>query len=561
MRSVQLYLHRQGVYTGSALYSAASQLVHMEREGAFIEAISGSASCLVFGAEKVIISFDWAEGKAGQTSTFTWTSVTNCLEKMNLSRERFVNVCLLAGCSILPILPEVEIDSASSRIPAVRNFMNRIGLDTNTLLHNMKDESYRDSFLKARCVLRHPVALTEDGKIEPENWQSGPADIHAFIGQRLPDELYDYLAMGALSPRVLNYRTRMEVVEIPPLDGGDSEAYKRLVQDKLRPLRAQALALITRQLHRYYYKTDVDMVCYWSENSKTPLNIADQTDSTKANESWHVKTSALASKPHYDIAKSPLMFAVMALASEAEAKKTSAPMTKNGSSQLQETDDVVANAVWRLLQNRGYIAPDHTLSAWGTALKAALEQANSSGLIADGITTSEIEEAIFLAFELLRHDILNSRDFFPAPPYSGAPIRGTETDRAHTLLISRVACLASFHHAEIGYTGPLSRHLLAYHQMVAALRGSLRDLVEMHTSDMYLSNTVERTWKKKAYKDVAASLPFLNEPDVGLALVVKTHLEEQVSDKAAKHVGQWFIHASDIDGDLSKAWKLWDAVS
>ena len=47
-------------------------------------------------------------------------------------------------------------------------------------------------------------------------------------------------------------------------------------------------------------------------------------------------------------------------------------------------------------------------------------------------------------------------------------------------------------HPTIGYTGPLSRHLLAYHAMVTEVRKGLRDLVEMTLAVLFLEADAER---------------------------------------------------------------------
>lgn len=196
----------------------------------------------------------------------------------------------------------------------------------------------------------------------------------------------------------------------------------------------------------------------------------------------------------------------------------------------------------------------------------SFDRANIDGLDAstDGTVSHSTgsEEAIFMAFELLRLDVLNSKHMFPTPPFSGPPLRGSEVDKAHTLLISRIATLGLFHHDTIGYTGPLSRHLLAYHQMTAAVRSSLRDLLEMHACNMLLSGAVSRDVPPTQLTELGASLPFVREPDLGLALVVKSYLDELSTDAGRRSdITKWFNHATDIHGDLEKAWKMWAAVS
>lgn len=60
------------------------------------------------------------------------------------------------------------------------------------------------------------------------------------------------------------------------------------------------------------------------------------------------------------------------------------------------------------------------------------------------------------------------------------------------MLVSRVACIGNLRHQPRGYSGPLSRHLLAYHSIISAIHASLRDLVEMSIAAMFLAGDADR---------------------------------------------------------------------
>ncbi|KAK3703429.1 hypothetical protein LTR37_014419 [Vermiconidia calcicola] len=554
-RSLRTHLHREGAQTQTAPYTAAAQLAYMEREG-LIDGIHGCASSLVFGSDRVIFNFDWDKKQA------VWIALQKCLSKLELTREQFTTTCLLSGSSILPVFPELDADTITvPKMQAARGLLKTVNYDIDSLLRQ-KDPTYHDLFYQARFALKHPVILKSSGEVEPLNWKSGPSDVHAFTGQRLPEEIYYYLARGVAGPRVLNWRTRMEVLETPPLDGGNSPAYKDLVQKKLRPLRAQSLGLMTQSLNRYYQKHDVDLACWWNEQNKIPLAVPDKAEPTKAADSWNVKAEQMPQSSVANAENFSLVYAITSLSNDSEAKATVTPRNAGSTVHMRDLNEARANIVWRFLQDRGYLNADHTLSVWGKALKAALEQALSNGAMSDSRTRTEMEEAIFMAFELLRLDVLDKKQMFPMPPYSGAPIRGSDNDKSNTTLVSRVACLGTLQHSAIGYTGPLSRHLLAYQQTASAVRGALRDLLEMHACHMLLSGTVDRSLHGVQLTELGTSLPLINEPDLGLALVVKSHLDElsQPADKR-QDITAWFAHAEDISGDLEKAWRLWDAVN
>ena len=60
------------------------------------------------------------------------------------------------------------------------------------------------------------------------------------------------------------------------------------------------------------------------------------------------------------------------------------------------------------------------------------------------------------------------------------------------MLVSSVACLGKIRHSAKTYSGPLSRHMLAYHSIVSNMHGSLRDLLEMIVAAMFLEGLVDR---------------------------------------------------------------------
>lgn len=67
-----------------------------------------------------------------------------------------------------------------------------------------------------------------------------------------------------------------------------------------------------------------------------------------------------------------------------------------------------------------------------------------------------------------------------------------DLDKRNCMLVSRVACLGKIHHQSRGYSGPLSRHMLAYYSIVSVLQAHLRDLVEMSLVTMFLEGLVDR---------------------------------------------------------------------
>lgn len=189
---------------------------------------------------------------------------------------------------------------------------------------------------------------------------------------------------------------------------------------------------------------------------------------------------------------------------------------------LSSRAEVLANAAWRLLQLRGYVDEKHQLTPWGKVLESTLIAAGPS---------RKFEEAALLAIELMRFELLNPDTMFEN--CGGAPINGTgqchsyrhslnrrsyttaAIDKRNCMLVSRVACLGKIQHQAKPYSGPLSKHLLAYQSIISAVRNTLRNLLEMILAAMFLEGSVNR--KRDDWMDL--SLRY-----AGQASVINGHL-------------------------------------
>lgn len=81
---------------------------------------------------------------------------------------------------------------------------------------------------------------------------------------------------------------------------------------------------------------------------------------------------------------------------------------------LSSQEEVLSNVFWRFLQLRGYINEKHELTSWGESLAQALSVLDPA---------DNLEEPAFLAIEMIRLGVLNTREWFSH--VSGGPMRGT----------------------------------------------------------------------------------------------------------------------------------------
>ncbi|KAK2066508.1 hypothetical protein P8C59_000320 [Phyllachora maydis] len=187
---------------------------------------------------------------------------------------------------------------------------------------------------------------------------------------------------------------------------------------------------------------------------------------------------------------------------------------------LESSDAIISVSIWRFLHLRGYVDDSHQLTAWGSALAAALTAMEATTKKYPMVP--HLYESVLLAFEMIRFDLLNTRN--KHTELGGYPMNGSEEDQASLLLIIRCATLLRLRHREIGYTGPLSKNLLAFRSLVCEVRTADRDLIEAVIASMFMFAQANRhrddSW------ELSHRLPFLFVPDVGLAIAVKTWLDD-----------------------------------
>lgn len=114
------------------------------------------------------------------------------------------------------------------------------------------------------------------------------------------------------------------------------------------------------------------------------MSDAITSDVYKDAETWHVRDTLVSQSAEakiIDVFTSPIQFAIAALSDDTLAKKTVTRRKQDEHSVLRSRSELLSNIMWRFLQDRNYINSDHTLSAWGKALKTAFERASSDGYL------------------------------------------------------------------------------------------------------------------------------------------------------------------------------------
>ncbi|OAL71144.1 hypothetical protein A7D00_4807 [Trichophyton violaceum] len=558
---LQQILQGEGINFIVAPYAASAQLAYLEKDPhRFIDAVFGPAELFLFDVEKIITKMDT------DLRHFNWVTKSLCQEELGrLSNQQFADLCLLLGSPFLPTFPPFETPGYGGgkrvNIRDAVGMFNSAGRNALALCAQFEEDQrvhdldYMDRFKRAFMTVKHHVIMDVDGKVGPLDPENASSDLHELIGQRLPEELYFYISKGILGSRIPNWLTSGELLLTLPLGTEDTPVYRRLLTENLPPIRTQALCLLSNSLHRFYQTKVINVRAWYDDKTDKSIHLKDLPSVKDTISSWRLGSKQLPESVQKFQENYPLLTSCLSalndqgFVSKSFSPKDAAPLTTK--------QEIISNVTWRFLQLRGYVDSKHQLTTWGKALETALSSLKPS---------DNLEEPTFLAVELVRLGILSSKDWFPN--ISGGPMRGSDEEQRNNLLISRVACFGKIQHKPIGYSGPLSRQLLSFRSLVSTVRSALRDLIEVVLASLLLSGDANRD--RDDWTDLSLSLPFIDDNDCGLAIAVRTYLDdlpqepepttEAIREEVRAKGKEWFQHSHSFSENLDMSFHLWDAV-
>ncbi|KAI4615582.1 uncharacterized protein J4E87_009041 [Alternaria ethzedia] len=544
-RALQSTLTERNIRWTVAPYSAWAQLAYLEKHE-YVHAVYGSSDILIFECSKIITSWDF------EARHFSFVRREKCVADLskfvnapNISDDIFLDTCILAGTPFLPTHPILDAPNRAELIKphsAIKTIMNN-GQSGYSVVVNNNDvppagKEYVTRYQKARLAVKNHPVYTEEGKVEPQNSGSMPNDAGQYLGQRLPDEILHYMSKGLISPHIIQWRTTCEVFEVPPMDGGLSPEYRDLVSSKLIPLRTPAVNLLSSTLHNWYRHQSLHQTHWYSPvepngkrtSTTIPVEKPSEAIAPSLVDTWNVKEATFRDVVGQYKDCGTLGAAILSLQNSDFVTKS--VTKKDPKNPLSSTSEILYNSIWRFLALREYIDPkSHNLTQWGKVLVS---------IIAGLKGKPEHEEAAVIAVELIRLGLLNS-DIDMFSMYNGAPMRGSTNDKEYNMLVSRVAGLGTLHHRPIGFTGPLSQHLLGYNSIINKVL-------------------------------IAMKLPFLLPNNCALSIAAKSYLDELLTGDAdptspttKSRVIQtaserYFPQSLNLAGDLKSAFSLWDAI-
>lgn len=575
------YFSSNDIEFAVAPYTSHAQLVYLHNEG-YIDAIYGAIDVLMYTAvEKLIVHIDT------KTSSFTWLPKSQLLYNMGVNHEQFVEACILVGCEVSPkpfplVGQQLAATGGHGNASAPIKIALSIILSPSpyATISGFVDPSatpitYFERFQKAYAAIQYQPVFKDSGKTEPISAaEDTPSDIHEFIGQRLPDEIYFYIYHGLIGTELLDILTSGLLVELAPLDGGVNTQYRRFLQHLHVDVYPKSLSLLSQCLHRYYQHKPIKTVQWFDQNRETTINKAPQALYHQVS-SWKISESiyseGLKNADLLNILK-PFYAEVGAKEDEVNAFIESTIHKKpEGSAPTtvwkpHNPKEIAVNAVLRALQIAGLFTQDHHLTPWGKVIVKTL--ISTPDKFADD---ARFQEALTLALLLVKDGALNATALSPAIP--GGPEKGSSEVQAHVLLLSRVATFISLNHKPSGFAGPLSHNILAFQSIVWKEIFSYRGLIESNLISLLANGDADRlAVKDEDWSHISSALPFLRVPNAATGVAAKSYFDKINSSnptsaeipgviKAAKsELTTMFKQAVDVLDDLSTAFALWDLV-
>ncbi|POS87560.1 hypothetical protein EPUL_000916 [Erysiphe pulchra] len=574
---LQEILCKRGIAFQIAPFSACAQLVYLaelEVSGrAYIDGLMGSKEFLLYDRsyEAVIICpptvDDW------ENKHFRGIFRSELMEKLAIGSEMLDDALLMCGTSFLPPFPPLQNENTIPQQPfTLVDAVNLLRNSDKSIISvcrqfgdvlEKQDPKWLDKFWKAKIGILHAIIVQENGQVISRDYANLTSDNNDYLGLRLPPELYYYLSRALVGPRILNYFASLESIILPTLDGIVSEEYKRLITKSTIPLKETAAALVASRIHRAFQNKSISIRFWFDSNLKQSLlhkSVLEQAN--RKADTWGVENPQIQMWAKMTGTKAgTISFAIISLLLDGASAVSKSSVKVTG---LKLKPEILSNTLYRFLHLRDYVNDLHELTGWGRALAVTLK--NIQPTIKKYDDTHQIEEAAFLAFEMIRFGILNSRNRHPE--LIGGALRGSEEDKANCMLIGRTACLLKLRHQNLGYTGPLSKNYLAFNSLIKAVQEADRDILEATIVSMFLSNQISRD-ERHDFGDLGRSIPLSHSTNTIFGIAVTTYLDDfikldwtkaQREENKPVFAEKFIPHSSKFPEDLTVAFDFFDAV-
>lgn len=575
-----------------APYFTGPQLSHFQ-DAQLLHCAFGPPGLLLYGVSKIIINLDF------HSESFEWVDLNLVLNHWKgLTKERFIDACLLAGTEYCLTYPYLNLEPFSQ---AGANFQFNVAVDfirqyslvnwMQTIQPPHLNKVYLEDCGICKVLVQHsPIFDVRSMSVKPvsatkphEECGECPSDFQRVMGSKLPAKLYTLVCTGLLTPWMPMCLASGEWSDRQaPLV--DSFEYRQLLDD-LQEYREKALGLLAMHLDPAFSRP-VQMRAFWEarkdpQQPQPPPAAAPPAfqpimpRKTPACCVWNFSRQALEQEMRRQGQKEvTLRFCLQWHAYEFERNPSLSMIEPGGERspkkrELTDTKHLAAYVHFMMLQQIGLIgeAPAVDMTVLGDALKDCPEH---------------FQEPCLVALEMMKFGLLTGEAFEPLQdkPFPSAinyPAR-SEPTQSYVMLISRVVSLVPMRLRSDMWNSEVDFDLAAFHCQVRLLKRSLRQLTEaslafllmedhsrMHFVPDWSLNPVEAGGAEKNSKraqqqqDNRSVLPTFTLPRACMGIVLKSILNSDLqANEVSNYLRKNFQACAAAREDLQLGFQFWE---
>lgn len=172
--------------------------------------------------------------------------------------EAFTDACILAGgvygCPVLPNLTESlasigPVFSFERAFDLIRTYAHGVVVIREMCNDNRE---YLDKFCRTKAILTYMPVMANKGQVQTYSQKNIPNDLAMVVTPRLSNEIYTYISRRLVGTAMYDFLISDRLRVQPPLDGGESQEYRNLLNDMI-PLRVTALSLLAGHSNRFFH--------------------------------------------------------------------------------------------------------------------------------------------------------------------------------------------------------------------------------------------------------------------------------------------------------------------
>jgi len=519
-------------------------LAHFAEQGV-VSTVFGPPGLLLYGVQSVVIHINSPQ------LTFEWVDLESVLQKWQITRDQFVDACMLAGTEYCLTYPYLNLGHFQPAAPGRFNFDAAVYIIKQAPLINwvqtFPTEDMKNDHVDGYCICKvlvqnSPVLHLQDHVIRPlgaggpgSPQPQVPVDFSIIMGEKLPNSLYYLMLNGIISHKLPQALAKGEWTDkSQPLV--DTTDFRDLLTN-LQDYRETALGLIARHLRPCFQEKKILCKAFWDSHpirqgmsgsaADLPQDARIITPQIPKSLRWQINKKALDAEMERQGAKRvDFKFCLNWHAHEVEIE---GPLVKGVMQEGFPTTDNDINCLaavvhLMVLESLGNISEDAGMTVLGDVLKD---------------TQPQFQESCMVALEMMKYGVLTGEPFDPQPdrPFPEQvqyPKHGDQRTKA-LLLLSRVMSLVPMKLKNDMWNADVDFDLAAFHSLVRILKRALRQLVEASLASILLKDLSRvkilppgfmcASPKKENHLETPAVLPTFMLPRACMGIVVRFFLE------------------------------------